>query len=170
MSEQQWAGSDGIIATGSVIRGGNREVEITQKVVCPNADGQNRYEVLLTGKLIIPAGDALPIMVTSGWPRVTEAASEHESITVPNQQHLDAIYARRQADADERARKRVAALPPLNIRADVVVRDSEGNIKATRTTDPIPLPGDEPTPSVLVGVNTVVEARPDVAFSEEDND
>ncbi len=59
----------GVIATGTVVRGGNREVTVEVPLVCLHPDGQYKYEVTAVAKVVIPFGDPVPVFVPNGRPR-----------------------------------------------------------------------------------------------------
>ncbi len=134
-SENAQAG--GISATGHVVRGGNREVNVTVDLVSIGpGDLAGRYEIEAVAKLMIPAGDPVPMFAAKGM--------AYTSVKVPS--------------------PAPAPVPPrvsggaavFAIHSHTVCRDREGNIKWEADTDPIALGVNDPTPPELVGANTVV--------------
>lgn len=65
----------GISATAVVVRGGNREVTVSVDLVCLHPDGQFKYEVRAEAKVVIPAGDPLPVFVPRDRPRTIFSAN-----------------------------------------------------------------------------------------------
>ncbi len=121
----------GISATALVVRGGNREVEVGVDLVCLHPDGQYKYEVRAVGKVVIPAGDPIPVFVPNGRP---------QSIIVANH---------------------VPLVPPgFQLKAHTVCRDPEGRVKWEADTEPFAVHAGVPCPPELAVCNSEVYATP----------
>ncbi len=137
-----------------VIRGGNRECEVKVHLVCLYPDGQHKYEIDAVGHVTIPAGDPTPQFVVHGT-AISSVKIPCEPVPSPEPEP-EVPYWRPPSGG-----------PGFEVRAHSVVRGPDGAIRSERTTEPIPLPAEMATPDCLVGVNTVVDARPTATLEDD---